>query len=92
MGGAAALAAIGFLVTPTAPAQADYDCYKQGGYQFPGGEVVIHYPETDSENGSGSSRAIRTSTPLRRPSTERHQLDGRITGDMEKGGTSSASR
>jgi hypothetical protein len=87
VGGAATVAAIGFLITPAAPAQADYDCYKQGGYQFPGGEVVIHYPETDSET---RFRVVKGDTHVNTAAETFYQngtsLTGRITGDMEKGG------
>ncbi len=87
VGGAAAVAAIGFLVTPATPAQADYDCYKQGGYQFPGGEVVIHYPETDSET---RFRVVKGDTHVNTAAETFYKngtsMKGRITGDMEKGG------
>ena len=87
MGGAATLAAIGFLITPAAPAQADYDCYDQAGYQFPGGEVVIHYPETDAET---RFRVVKGETHVDTAAETFYQngtsLPGRITGDMTKGG------
>ena len=88
VGGAAAAAAasVGLLIAP-APAHADYDCYKQGGYQFPGGEVVIHYPETDSET---RFRVVRGETHVDTAAETFYQngtsLTESITGDMEKGG------
>jgi hypothetical protein len=49
VGAATCAFAIGLLITP-APAQALPDCHSEAaGYQFAGGEVVIHYPETDAE-------------------------------------------
>jgi hypothetical protein len=87
VGGAAAAAAIGLLITPVPSAHADYDCYKQGGYQFPGGEVVLHYPETDSHT---NFRVVRGDTHVNTAAETFYQngtiLEGRITGDMEKGG------
>ncbi len=87
VGGAAAAAAIGFLVTPATPAQADYDCYDQAGYQFPGGEVVIHYPDTDSETRfrvvKGDMNVNTAAETFYKNGTS---MKGRITGDMEKGG------
>src|SRR5262245_14971355 len=86
MGGLAAAAAVGFLVTP-APAQAEYDCYEQAGYQVPGGEVVIHYPETDAETRfrvvKGESHVNTAAETFYQNGTS---LPGRISGDIEKGG------
>ena len=87
VGGAAAVAATGLLITPAAQAQADYDCYQQAGYQFPGGEVVIHYPDTDSNT---RFRVVKGETHVNTAAETFYQngtsLKGRITGDMEKGG------
>jgi hypothetical protein len=86
LGGAAAVAASALLITP-APAQADYECYKQAGYQFPGGEVVIHYPDTDSET---RFRVVKGDMHVNTAAETFYQngtsMEGRITGDMEKGG------
>lgn len=83
---AAAAASVGLVLTP-ASSHADYDCYKQGGYQFPGGEVILHYPETDSET---RFRVVKGETHVNTAAETFYKngtsLPGRITGDMEKGG------
>ena len=83
--GLAAAAAIGSLFTP-APAQADYDCYEQGGYQFAGGEVVIVYPETGAETRFNAPRGLSVDAPAETFYENGTSLTGRVTGNIEKGG------
>jgi hypothetical protein len=87
-GCATAAAAIGLLITP-APAQArpDSECYSSAaGYQFPGGEVVIVYPETDAETHFNAPRGTHVDAPAETFYKNGTSLKGRITGDITKGG------
>jgi hypothetical protein len=86
VGGAAALAAIALSVTPPAPARADYDCYKQAGYQFPSGPVVVGYPETDAETRFSAGGGTRVDAPAETFYQNGTSLKGRITGELTKGG------
>ncbi len=93
LGGAAAAAAIGLLITP-APAQAlppaplaPPDCYRQAaGYQFPGGQVIIHYPETDAETKFNAPRGITVDAPGETFYNNGTSLKGRVSGTIDKGG------
>ena len=86
-GGAAAVAAIGLLITP-APAQArpPSECYALGGYQFPGGEVIIVYPEIGAETRFNAPRGITVDAPAETFYENGTSLKGRITGVIDKGG------
>jgi hypothetical protein len=91
--GAAAAAAIGLLVTTT-PAHAyppaplaPPDCYKEAaGYQFAGGEVVIHYPETDAETKFNAPRGITVDAPAETFYQNGTSMTGRVSGKIDKGG------
>jgi hypothetical protein len=93
IGGAAAAAAIGLLITP-APAQAlppaplaPPDCYREAaGYQFAGGEVIIHYPETDAETKFSAPRGITVDAPAETFYENGTSLKGRVSGTIDKGG------
>jgi hypothetical protein len=85
-GAAAAAATIGVLITP-APANAAPDCYSEAaGYQFAGGPVVIHYPETDAETRFDAPRGINVDAPAETFYENGTSLTGRVTGKIDKGG------
>lgn len=92
-GAVTAAAAIGLLIAP-APAQAlppaplaPPDCYKEAaGYQFAGGEVIIHYPETDSETKFNAPRGITVDAPAETFYGNGTSLTGRVSGKIDKGG------
>jgi hypothetical protein len=85
--GAAAAAAIALLITP-APAQArpKNECYDLGGYQFPGGPMVIVYPETDAETRFEAPLGTTIDVPAETFFQNGTSLKGRVTGDMAAGG------
>ncbi len=85
---AAAAAAVGLLILTPSPAQArpDSECYSQGGYQFPGGPVVLHYPETDSETRFDAPRGLSVDAPGVTVFQSGVRLKGQVTGSIEKGG------
>ena len=87
LGGAAATAAaIGLLIAP-APARATFECYKNAaGYQFPNGEVIIGYPETDAETRFSAGGGTRVDAPAETFYQNGTSLKGRITGEITKGG------
>ena len=76
----------GLLIVP-APAQAGPDCYKEAaGYQFGGGEVIIHYPETDAETKFSAPRGITVDAPAETFYQNGTSLTGRVSGTIDKGG------
>jgi hypothetical protein len=91
-GGAAAVA-VGILINP-AQAQAlppaplaPTDCYREAaGYQFAGGPVVIHYPETDAETKFDAPRGITVDAPAETFYKNGTSMTGRVTGTIDKGG------
>lgn len=85
---AAAAAAVGLLITPAqAQARPEFECYKQAaGYQFPGGEFVIHYPETDAETRFNAPKGLTVDAPAETFYENGTSLKGRVTGKIEKGG------
>ena len=93
VGAAATAAAAGLLITP-ATAQAlppvplaPPDCYREAaGYQFGGGEVVIHYPETDAETKFNAPRGITVDAPAETFYQNGTSLKGRVSGTIDKGG------
>lgn len=94
LGGAVTLtAAIGLLITP-APAQtmppaplAPPDCYKEAaGYQFAGGEVVLHYPEIDAQTKFNAPRGITVDAPAETFYANGTSMTGRVSGKIDKGG------
>jgi hypothetical protein len=85
IGGAAAAAAIGFLISP-APAQAlppfplaPADC---AGYQFPGGRVSLHYPvlnaQTEFDTIAGGTH-VDTQATTKYPQSS---MPGTVIGDI----------
>jgi hypothetical protein len=87
MSGAATAALIGLLTTPaSAHARPDFECYSLGGYQFPGGDVVLHYPETDSETRFSTPKGLTVDAPAVTVFQSGVRLKGRVTGSIEKGG------
>src|SRR4051794_36647963 len=87
IGGAAAVAAIGLLIPPV-PAQArpQNECCHLGGYQFPGGEFIIHYPETGAETRFNAPLGTTVDAPAETFYENGTSLKGRVTGEMAKGG------
>jgi hypothetical protein len=82
---AAAFAIAPLIIAP--PAQADHDCYKTAaGYQFPGGQVILHYPETDSETKFDAPRGTTVNAPAETFYKNGTSLTGRVTGEITKGG------
>lgn len=92
VGGAATAAAIGLLVTPQAQAVppaplAPPDCYSEAaGYQFAGGEVVLHYPAIDAETRFNAPKGITVDAPAETFYQNGTSLKGRVTGKIDKGG------
>ena len=87
-GAATTAIATGLLIAP-APAQAEptFACYKEAaGYQFPGGELVIHYPETDAETRFNAPKGLTVDAPAETFYQNGTSLKGRATGTIEKGG------
>lgn len=86
-------AAIGLVIAP-APAQAlppaplaPPDCYGEAaGYQFAGGEVAIHYPETDAETKFNAPRGITVDAPAETFYQNGTSLKGHVSGTIDKGG------
>jgi hypothetical protein len=86
VGAATGAFAVGLLITP-APAQALPDCYSEAaGYQFAGGEVIIHYPETDAETKFNAPRGITVDAPAETFYGNGTSLKGRVSGNIDKGG------
>jgi hypothetical protein len=91
--GGAGAAVIGLVMIP-APAHAlppvplaPPDCYREAaGYQFPGGQVIIHYPETDSETKFDAPRGINVDAPAETFYQNGTSLPGRVSGTIDKGG------
>lgn len=87
VGVSVAVVAIGFpLVVTPAQARPDNECYALGGYQFPGGEVVIVYPETGAETRFTVPRGTTVNAPAETFYQNGTSLKGTITGEMTKGG------
>jgi hypothetical protein len=84
---AAAVAAIALLITPaSAQARPKNECYDQAGYQFPGGPMVIVYPETDAETRFDAPLGTTIDVPAETFYQNGTSLTGRVTGDMAAGG------
>lgn len=85
--GAAAVAAIALLITPaSAEARPKNECYDQAGYQFPGGPMVIVYPETDAETRFDAPLGTTIDVPAETFYQNGTSLTGRVTGDIAAGG------
>ena len=85
-GAATAAGAIGMLISP-APALAAPDCYREAaGYQFAGGQVVLHYPDADAETRFDAPRGITVDAPAETFYGNGTSLKGRVSGKIDKGG------
>lgn len=90
----AVAATIGLMITP-APAKAypplplrpENECYHSAaGYQFPGGEVVIVYPDTGAKTRFNAPQGTHVDAPAETFYENGTSLKGRVTGDVTKGG------